>query len=440
MRVALIQKDPLPDPVVTGSAAALGALGHQVEAFVPAAERDLPRALRGFAPTLLVFAPHCGFEDWAQRAATRLREVTGGTPVAFVGPHAADHPDLVRHRAVDVLLRGDPELLLPDLVEAVGNDRDPGAVAGAVVADRKGDLLEGPKAKLLKDPDSLPVEDLAVYRRYPWILGLGVVRFAVGRGALENLHADSGVSPRELARRFGRARRHSVDEAIQRLHLRLRRQPGARRIAFLDETLLAPGGSKGWLDAFLNRYRREIGLPFSCLARPDLLDGRIEALASAGCDLVKLCIECGDEELRARVVRTHLTDRQILETCRQLDRLDVRYHTVSIVGLPGETAEQALRTLDFNLELAPVHAFALPYLDGQAPHDPALGRIRRLLPLVVDLPKLRELVPGALGRTMDGVLATLYQLHYDATSLRFGDLSPKETLRIAARMRAGAAL
>lgn len=439
MRVAIIQKDPLPDPVVTGSAAALGALGHQVEAFVPAAERDLARGLRTFAPTLLVFAPHCGFEDWSRRAASTLREVTGGTTVAFVGPHASDHPDLVRHRAVDVLLRGDPELVLAELVDAVGNDRDPGTVPGAVV-QAGGKLLDGPKAPALKDLDALPVEDLAVYRRYPWIQQLPVVRFAVGRGTLENLHADSGVSPQELARRFGRARRHSVDEAIQRLHLRLRRQPGARRVAFLDETFLGKGAPKGWLAGFLDRYRREIGLPFACLARPDLLAGKVEALAEAGCDLVKLCIECGDEELRARTLRTHLTDRAIQDCCALLTRFEIRYHTVSIVGLPGETAEQALHTLDFNLELAPVHAFAVPFLDGQPPLDPVIGRIRRLLPLVVDVPKLRELVPGALGRTMDGLLATLYQVHYDATSLRFGELSPTETLAIAARMRAGGAL
>jgi hypothetical protein len=437
VRIAFIQKDPLPDPVVTGSAAALGTLGHEVVAFVPGAERDLARALRGFAPTLIVLAPHCGFEAWSQQAGVKLREITGGTPVAFIGPHASDHPKLVAHRGVDVLLRGDPELLLPALVDAVGDDREPGTAPGAVVATTRGELLDGPEPQRLEDPDLLPAEDLAVYRRYPWILGLKTVRFAVGRGGLENLHADSGISPQELGRRFGRAKRHSVDEAIQRLNLHLRRQPAARRVTFLDETLLARGGPKGWLDAFLERYRREIGLPFSCLARPDLLDGRIEALAQAGCDLVRLCIECGDEELRARTARTHLTDKAIRTTCQQLDRFGIRFHTVCIVGLPGETAEQALQSLDFCLELGPTHAFAVPYLDATPPADPALGRIRRLLPLVVDVPKLRELVPGALSRTMDGMLGTLYQLHYDATSLRFGDLSPKETLLIAARMRAG---
>ncbi len=439
MRVAFIQKDPLPDPVVTGSAAAVGAVGHHAEAFVPNAESDLVRALRGFAPNLLVFAPHCGFDAWCQRTATRLREATGGATVAFVGPHASDHPDLVRHRGVDVLLRGDSELLLPMLVEAVAHERDPGAVPGAVM-QAGGKLVHGPKAPGLKDPDALPVEDLAVYRRYPWIERLGVIRFAVGRGTLENLHADSGVSPQEVARRFGRAKRHSVEEAIQRLHLRLRRQPRARRVAFLDESFLGEGVPKGWLEEFLDRYRREVGLPFSCLARPDLLHGRVEALAAAGCDLVRLCIECGDEELRARVARRALTDGAIRERCQELARFGIRFHAVSIVGLPGETADQALRTLDLCRELAPIHAFALPYLDGEPPDDPAPGRIRRLLPLVVDAPKLRELVPGALGRTMDGMLATIHQLHYDVTSLRFGDLTAAETLTIAARMRAGGGL
>ena len=437
MHVALIQKDPLPDPLVMSVGAALGAAGHVAEVFVPGAEPDLARALRGFAPGVLVFTPHCGFDAWCRRTATRLGTLTGGSPAVFVGPHAGHHPDQVLQDGVDIVLRGDPEVGLPSLVDAVAAGHELAEVPGVVLASPGGKRVEGPEPRPVRDIAGLPVPELQVYRRYPWVQQLGVLRFAVGRGGLENLHVDSAITPQELAGRFGPARRLPVEEALQRIHLHRNQWP-LRRIAFVDETLLAPGAPAGWLDELLDRIRREVGLPFSCHARPDLLEGgRPALLARAGCRLVKLEVTCGDEELRRRVVGASASDDRIRELVRELRGLGIAVQTVSFVGLPGESVEQGLTTLDLLIGLAPCHAFALPYRDGDALPEAGLTRLRRILPLVVQQPRLRTLVDGALQRPMDGVWASLHQVHYDLSSIGFGDLSPAEVIRIALKMRAG---
>lgn len=437
MQVALIQKQPLADPVLASTGSALLAAGHRAEVFVPAAEPDLARALRHFAPALLVFSPGGGEEGWCLRQAGRLRQATGGAKVAMVGPVASDQPALARHAAVDVVLRGDPESGLPELASAVPDGEAMGRVAGAVVAGRGQDLQEGPAPRTSRDPSAIPLEDIDIYRRYPWVLRLGLLRFAVGRGTGENLHADAAIGPQEFARRFAPARRFSVEDALQRLHLRLRRQPAARRVAFVDDSLLAPRAPRGWLEGLLDRYRREVGLPFSCLARADLLEKRIDLLARAGCKLVKLGIECGDEGLRRRVARTPVSDEQLRETVAELRRAGIRVHAVCLVGLPGESLDQALCTLDLATALKPDRAYALPFRDGTDGGDPAFGRLASVLPLVVRFPRLREFVPGALGRRMDGALAALHQVHHDAASLGSFDLGPMEILHVAARMKAG---
>ena len=125
MRVAFIQKDPIPDPARMVLAAAVVFRGHQATVFIPAAERNLHRALRRFAPDVLVFSPPSGFHGWAIQQARELREVTGNAPNIFTGTHATDHPEMAREDGVDIIMVGDPETTLPELLSKVGVGKVP---------------------------------------------------------------------------------------------------------------------------------------------------------------------------------------------------------------------------------------------------------------------------------------------------------------------------
>ncbi|NIO36477.1 hypothetical protein GTO27_02115, partial [Candidatus Bathyarchaeota archaeon] len=66
--------------------------------------------------------------------------------------------------------------------------------------------------------------------------------------------------------------------------------------------------SKKWLEAFLPLYKREIGLPFSCNARANILKEDVVALLKeSGCDLVNMAIETGNEHLRRTILKKDIT-------------------------------------------------------------------------------------------------------------------------------------
>jgi len=434
MRVAFIQKDPMPRPDLMVLGASITFLGHQASVFIPAAERDLERALRRFAPAIVVYAPPTGFHEWAFGIARRIRQITGGSPNVFVGSHATDYPEIAREDGVDLVMVGAPETTLRELLLKIYKERELPGTTGTVAAGDDGELVVGPEREALDAIDELPIADLEIYRRYRFVRRQSALPFCTGRGVMENTHAGFAIGPKELARRFRPARRHSVGEAIHRLQLHTHRRAHYRRVAFRDDSLLMDGGVSDWLESFLDRYRREVGLPFSVVARADQLPGDVvDLLASSGCDLVRLGVECGDEALRERLVGEPLPDARLLAAAEACKASGIRVQTISFLGVPGETRETAVRTLDLNLEIDPQHAFAI-VCHASEHLGPEATRLQSLLPLVVDAPFLRSAAVSAIDRPRDGLYRSVFQLHHDASFIGSGELAPVDVLRIAAGM------
>ncbi len=436
MRVAFLQKDPMPDPglMVLGAAAVFR--GHECEVFIPAAERDLRRSLQRFAPAAVVFTPTTGFHGWALEQARAVAAITGGAPNLFTGAHATDHPEIVREPGVDLVMLGDPETTLPEILFKIFKERDLPGTSGTVALGPDGDLLFGPERAFEDALDHLPLPDLEIYRRYPFVTKQTTLAFAVGRGVFENTHSGFRIGLKELHRRFRPARRHSVEEAIQRLNLLITQHRRARRVAFKDDTLLT---DRGWALRFLARYRDEVRLPFSCVARPDLLDDALcDALAAAGCDLIRLGIESGDVALRSAALGVEVTDDQVRSAARRLRDRGIGLHTINFLGLPGESMATATATLDLNLELRPDHAFAILLADEDgASLRPEFARLQALLPVVVDAPWLRSSALAALAKPGDPLYRRLFQWHHDAAFVTGHELGRVDVLRIVAGVGAG---
>jgi len=422
VRVAFIQKDPMPRPDLMVLGASVTFLGHQASVFIPGAERNLSRALRRFAPAVVVYAPPTGFHEWAFGVARQVSEITGGAPNLFVGSHASDHPEIVRERGVDLVMVGDPETTLREILAKIFKERDLPGTTGTVALSEDGELIRGPAREATDALDELPLADLEIYRRYRFVRHQTTLPFCTGRGVMENVHAGFRIGPKELARRFAPAPRHSVGEAVQRLHLLVQRRPQVRRVAFRDDSFLTDGALEPWLGEFLDRYRREIGRPFSCMARSDQLPAEVvDELARAGCDLVRLGTDCRQQDPAA-------VDR--------LKGAGIRVQTLSFLGRPHETDESAIETLRHTLALRPEHGFAIA-CDGSSGLTPFVERLQRVFPLVVDVPLLKPLALSAARSGGDRLLEKVFQLHHDVSFMRSGELAAMDIARIAGRMRRG---
>jgi len=114
------------------------------------------------------------------------------------------------------------------------------------------------------------------------------------------------------------------------------------------------GADRVWLSDFVRLYRDHVRLPFICFLRADMIDGQlVRDLKEANCINVVFGVESGDERLRNDVLGKHLTDDQIFFAGRMLRKHGVNFCTTNILGLPGETLEQAVSTIRMNLRLRP---------------------------------------------------------------------------------------
>lgn len=177
------------------------------------------------------------------------------------------------------------------------------------------------------------------------------MNFAVSRGCPYNCSFCLNHQMRNLYKNKGRyVRRRSVDNIIKEIKDTIKSYD-IRIIRFPDDVFTL---DKTWTLNFCKRYKKEIGIPFGITTRPDLLDENIvKGLKNAGCYSVSMGIETGDEKTRNTLLRKNLNDAEIRAAVSLLKRHNIKITTYNIIALPGETVDDIIKTIRFNIELKP---------------------------------------------------------------------------------------
>ena len=151
----------------------------------------------------------------------------------------------------------------------------------------------------------------------------------------------------ERYRPYGRLIRTRDPEAVVDDILHVRDRWGVRLVWFLDANFVA---DLPWLESFAAVYRRRVGLPFMCKLRPERATRRIvRTLVESNCTAVGVGIESGSERLRRDVLGRPVTDREILAGCGRLKAHGLRVLSFTMLGIPTETLDEALRSVALNV-------------------------------------------------------------------------------------------
>ncbi|MFC1935240.1 B12-binding domain-containing radical SAM protein [Chloroflexota bacterium] len=288
----------------------------------------------------------------------------------------------------------------------------------------------------LCDLDSLPFPDRDIFD-YANLYNeqQGYATMMLSRGCPYKCTYCAAEALGHLYRGLGkRVRFRSVPKAIEELQKVKSDYPFITGFTFDDDILPL---DKRWFTQFAEAYAQEVGMPFSCNIRPNLVNQEVVALLKrAGCIQISMGIESGNEEIRNRLLERHLSDEQIVTAFRVFKESDIRLSAYNMVGLPGEGMEQMLDTVKINAlvrtDTCNVSIFR-PYehtkirqvteemgldtdkvvLDRDSDTTLAVGKlkrnqiifIRRYFPILVRLYRLARYVPGGIGeRTLDAVL------------------------------------
>jgi len=133
------------------------------------------------------------------------------------------------------------------------------------------------------------------------------------------------------------------------------RSSGMRAVSFLDSIF---GRDKEWLKSFCAGYRQR-GLHqqvlWHCQTRADLLDEESAGLMKgAGCMLVDLGIESGNEHMRNSIYKKGVTDKQAYQAIRILRYHKMPFRVNMIVGHPYESVRMIGQSIQWTRRMRPV--------------------------------------------------------------------------------------
>lgn len=352
LKIAFLQYEIRDRIGVMYLSAALKLRGHITEAFT-LSDVSLFDDIEKFSPDVLAISASTSEHPVLYVAARKIKQMLPGIIVVLGGPHGTFFPEeLERVDILDIVCIGEGDRSIPELADRIAYKNGYNNIRGLWVKT-EGKIYKNPPDDLIENLDMLPFPDREIYyTKYPQLRDNPTKTFILGRGCPFDCTYCFNHQMRKIYPK-GYVRRHSADYAILMIK-DVQSRYGFKWVQFIDSTLNA---NKPWLIDFMKRYKTEIGVPFLCGLRFDLMDVEItQSLLDAGVNRVNFGVESGNEEIRKRILNRSMGNKDIVLISDMFNKAGVRIITSNMIGLPGETIEMALETIRLNQKIRPESA------------------------------------------------------------------------------------
>lgn len=297
--------------------------------------------------------------DWDMRVARIIKMVLTRAKIIVFGPHVALFPKQAIHPPfIDAIVVGEPELAFLDIAERGGFSGCEG-----VWYKEDGDVVPNGARKLIDNLDQLPFPawDLMPYHAYSGVELMRNLKPFVTVLTSRGCSYGCAYCPYPVAQ--GRKLRvRSPENVVDELEW-LANGLGVKAVLFRDpEFALYRDRVVGICEGILER---KVRLAWRCETRMEDLDEElINLMAKAGCIGINMGIESADEQVLRKVKRKAVSLKRALKVVRACKNEGIETFCFFILGLPGETRQSALKTIDYALKLNPSFAqftVATPY-------------------------------------------------------------------------------
>ena len=361
MRILFLQSLTYPFIGVMSISAVLRQSGHQTRLLFLDFNRPAPdtfQQIRDFAPGLIGIPVYTGWQRGILKFCRQLKDQIG-VPVILGGPHPTHCPDILEDEAVDYICVGEGEISFLELVNRLENGHQVEDIPG-IWFKKNGAVISNGASRLPHLPD-LPPMDIDLYCQASEAIRRQDNReFSLNRGcpfrctycnepALRAMHGGEVV------------RSKTMEQAMEEIHYVFAKYP-FKSVYFTSDNFFL---EKDFAFQFLPKFKREIGVPFSCQMRVELIDAEVaRILRESGCSLVGVGVESGSPRVRKEILGRSMSNEALIRGCRHLQEQGIKINTYNMLGIPGETFEEALETVNLNIEINPATSwisFCQPY-------------------------------------------------------------------------------
>lgn len=320
--------------------------GHEVRIFdqnVEGLEDDgLWKLMADFQPHIAGFSVITPNYPVARRQIGRLKGEFPETRLIAGGIHATLFPEDLIADGVHVVVLGEGEPVILELVTALHEGRDLRGLAGLVFRDAAGEFVktgaQGQNASL----DALPFVDRTLYNLPKY----SHHSMLASRGCPH--HCAFCCNYTGTVRSDGVAIRWHEKVIAEMEHLR--DAHGAREIFFADDIFLLR--KQDILEFCESCAARQVGVKWIGQLRADRVDAKVAAaMRGAGCQRIYFGVESGSDRILSDA-KKGMNTAQIRRGLRAAADAGMRVKTGWIYGLPG-TLEEQYESIPFMLDLRP---------------------------------------------------------------------------------------
>lgn len=319
---------------------------------------DIQPILQSWSPDVVVIYDD-GFNYLTKMCLTNMRDAAFkliesarwyGCKVIVSSSDSTDHYEEYLERGADIVLLGEAEMTLLEVLNAIRDGREFEDVRG--IAYRKENaVVNTPRRPVMQNLDDLPIAawdliDLKPYKK-AWQKSTGYfsINIATTRGC--PYKCNWCAKPIYGNRYNSRSPEHVVAE----LKI-LKDRVGYDHVWFCDDIF---GLRPGWVQEFADLVEKEnLSFRFKIQSRADLVikGDTAASLARAGCEIVWMGAESGSQKI-LNAMEKGITVGQIYEAAIVLRRHNIQPAFFLQFGYPGEAKEDIDATLEMLFQIMP---------------------------------------------------------------------------------------
>lgn len=333
-------------------AAALEKAGHEVRLMDGAffTREQIRTAVREFRPGFVGVYSNLPLIEITRLTTDDVKAIDPSIVTGIGGPTASGLREQLYDRiaSVDLIFTGEGEYAAPQAVACLESGEDLGSVE-SLIFRRDGVVVKNRDAAPIEDLDALPyparhlLGDLKKYVPAPSTYKrLPIVTIISSRGCTSRcIYCYQMFSERRI--RY-RSAQNIVDEMQHCIDAY-----GVKEVRFFDDNFCGDYDRvREICDLIL---ARKLKIAWYCNSRVDSVDfALMKRMQQAGCWCVLFGVESGVQK-NLNVLRKHQTVDQVRKAVREAKEAGLEVYTPFIIGIPGETYEEALESVNFAMEL-----------------------------------------------------------------------------------------
>lgn len=349
MKVVFVQQFASPCFGVLALMSYLRHHGIECDVVIWALEKEPVEAVYKLKPDLIGISLMTTEHYWMVDAVKDMHESMPETKIIVGGVHAVIYPDaVISVPCVDFACNSDGEHVLLELCRALeGGKRDWSLIRGLVYKNGNGTVCSNGRADFYIYSPEIVEDRTPYFTRYSIMSKDTVPRFIASRGCPYNCSFCYNEQIRDIFKNdHGKYLRYKdPDNLIQEIS-NVCKNRKVESVFFVDDLFCT---NKNWLAQFLNVYKKEIGYPFMCTARANLMNEELaRILSEGGCQTISFGIETGNEFIREKILNKKVSDKQIIECGRIANKYGIQTQTSNMFCLPDETLQDAYKTIEIN--------------------------------------------------------------------------------------------